>query len=102
SVRQNVGENVEPGMVGGLDLFQGSVREVLVVCASKIPAVKFSIVFLLAMIRYWLAGNLSAGNAAAIAETRDKQGVNVAIPLKAIQNWLNTFIDKGCRSHLDT
>src|SRR5713226_822123 len=56
-------------MVGGLDLFQGSVRVVLGVCAGKIAAVKFSIVFLLAMIRQRLAGNLSAGNAAAITDS---------------------------------
>src|SRR6266851_8045047 len=88
-------------MVWGLDLLQGSLRVVLLVCAGKIAAVKFSIVFLLAMIRQWLAGNLPAGNAAAITETRDKQGADVGISLKAIQNWLNAFVDKGYGSHLD-
>src|SRR2546426_6925557 len=51
--------NVKPGMVGGLDLFQGSVRVVFLACAGKIAAVKLSIVFLLAMIRQRLAGNRS-------------------------------------------
>src|SRR5690348_13195799 len=89
-------------MIGGLDLFQGSVPIILLVRAGKIAAVEFRIVFLLAMIRQRLTGNLPAGNAAAISETRDEQGVNAGILLKPIQSWLNTFVDKRYGSHLDT
>src|SRR5215470_2074156 len=88
-------------MVGGFDLFQRSVCVILLVCASKISAVKFSIVFLLAVIRQRLAGNLPAGDASAITETRNKQGADTRISLKAIQNGLNTFVDEGYGSHLN-
>lgn len=88
-------------MVRSLDLFQGSVRVKLLMGAGKVAAMKFRIVFLLAMIRQRLAGNLPTGNATAIRETRDKKGVDVGISLKAIQNRLNTFINKGYGSHLN-
>ena len=88
-------------MVATLDLFQGSARVILLVCAGEVAAVKFWIVFLLAVIRQRLAGNLPPGNTAAVSETCDKQGVDAGVPLKPIQNRLNTFINKGYSSYLD-
>ena|SRR5689334_5226541 len=89
-------------MVRSLDLFQGSARVILLVCAGEVATVKFWIVFLLAVIRQRLAGNLPSGNTAAVSETCDKQGVDAGVPLKPIQNRLNTFVNKGYGSNLDT
>ena len=100
-LRQNACEHVETGMVRSRNLFQGSTLVVVLVRVGKIAAVKFGIVFLLAMIRQRLAGNLPAGNAAAVSESGDKECVDPGLALKAVQNGLNAFVHKGYGAHLN-
>src|SRR3954447_5551275 len=86
------------GRVSGLD---GGVFVILRMRPSEVATVKVQIVFLFAMIGQRLARNLSSGDAPAIGEYREEQGIHAGAFLKDIQHFLDTLIDEGNRADLD-
>jgi hypothetical protein len=61
---------------------------------------KVEIVFLLAVIGQWLAGNLSSDDVAALGEHGNKQRVHADAFLKSVQDFLGAFIHERNCSHL--
>jgi len=55
---------------------------------------------LLAVIGQWLAGELAAGDSAAVGERRDEESIDGAVFLKRIEHFLDALIDEGNRADL--
>ena len=60
------------------------------------------VVDLLAVVGQRLARHLASGDSAAISEGGDEQGVDGRVVLKFVECFLDAFVDKGDRSHLET
>src|SRR5215472_3276022 len=87
-------------MIGGLDFLERGVLVVLLVRTRIIPAMEINVVFLFAVVWQRLPRNLSASNAATVAESGDQQGINAGVLLEAVEYWSNPFINKRNRAHL--
>ena len=66
-----------------------------------IAAAELRVVFLLAVIRQGLTGDLPAGDPAAIRECCDEQTVNLSESLHVVQNRINAFIHERDGANLD-
>ena len=90
----NFGEDVEIAVIGRARLFQDGIFVELRVRRCEIPAVKIEVVFLLAVIGQRLAGNLPAGDAAAVREDGEEKRVDRASLLQSVEDLLGAFIDE--------
>ncbi len=59
------------------------------------------IVLLLAVIGQGLAGDLASGDAAAIGEGRDEEGVDGGAALEDVEHLFHAFVDEGDSADLD-
>src|SRR5262247_1569524 len=87
-------------MIGGLDFLERSLLVVLLMRTGIIPAVEINVVFRFPVVWQRLSRNLSASNAAAVAESGDKQSVSASVLLEAVEHWNNPLIDKRNGTHL--
>ena len=88
-------------MVLCAEIFERRVPIILRMYFRVVPAPEVRIVFLLAVIRKRLTGDLPPGDPAAIRERCDEQSIDRPELLHIIKNRLNTFIQEGDGSHLD-
>ena len=81
-------------MIGRAKVLQHGVLVILRMRRGKISAVEIQIVFLFAVIRQRLSGNLPSGNSPPIGEYRKKERIHASALLQHIQHFLCAFIDK--------
>src|SRR5262249_45309679 len=87
-------------MIGGLDFLERGVLVVLLMRMGVIPAVEINVVFRFPVVWQRLSGNLPAGNATAVGESGDQQGIDAGVLLEAVEHGSDPFIDKRNRTHL--
>ena len=88
-------------MIGRARFFEHRVLVVLRMRRSEISAMEIQVVFLLAVIRQGLSGNLPSGDSSSVGEYRKKQRIHAPALLKHIQHFLGAFIDERDCPHLN-
>src|SRR5689334_20986710 len=89
-------------MIGGARLFEDGVLVELWVGRRVVAAVEdFVVVFLDAMVGQGLAGDLPAGDASAVGERGEEDGVGAAALLDDVEDLVDSFIDEGNGADLD-
>src|SRR5450432_3088085 len=95
-------QHVEVAEIGRAEILDDGVLVVLRVNAGVAAALEGArIVFLLAVIGQGLAGDLAAGDAAAVGEGGDEEGVDGSVLLELVEDLFDAFIDEGYGTHLD-
>ena len=68
---------------------------------GEVSAVIVQVVNLFAVVGQWIAGNLSAGNAATVSEHGKKERIYAAAFLKDVEHLFGGLIHEGNRSYLN-
>jgi hypothetical protein len=71
-------------------------------CGVTAAVKRVSIVLLFAMIGQRLTGDLAPGYTTSVRKRSDEQGIDMSLALQYFQDRLNTFINKGNGSYLNS
>src|SRR5262249_29107675 len=101
SLRQDFGDDVEVAVLGSARLLERCIAIEFRMRRGVVAAMKIEVVFLLAMVGQRTIPDLAPGDASAISECRQENGVYGAFFLQDIEDFFRAFIDERNSTHLD-